>query len=952
MRTLVGIDVGGTNTDAVLIDADTAPSDPTGSILASCKTPTTRHVGDGISQALQNVLEQWTGEERRRIVDSLVRITIGTTQFLNAVVERDSQKLSPVALLRLCGPYTRELPGFAGIPPELRRIIEGTTVYLSGGLEYNGNLIEPLDEAEIRRTAAELRSRQLLNVAIVGVHTSIDFTFQQEETVEHILREELGPSAIITLSRDIAGLGLLERENATVINAALRPLAKVTVSNLTQSLTALGIRAPAFFTQNNGALISASEAKCLPILTYLSGPINSLTGAAFLSRGQGPFLKDVVVVDVGGTKTDTCVLQPTGLPRPAAAFSLLSGARTNFSVPDLRSIGLGGGSIIHVDEKTGNVRLGPDSVGYQLETRSRIFGGPDLTVTDVVVSAQRQSPILLKSTAKSIEVAPDVLRKVEKEITRLLETVVDESKTEGGPVNIILVGGGTFLVSSSIPGVGRIYRPNYGHVANAVGAAMARMSHKIDQIVSIGLETTEEKVLSRQCDRTIEEARLRGALNPQIVEKRTMPLSYSSTRKVRIITTAVGDAALSPSTEDNEDNETESPVALSRAPIPSEDQAITTENEPEPTKNASTYRPSVVSGRWKLSQADLYFLFEGCGILGCGILGCGGGGDPYPSFLSSLALLKAGQSVYVVDPGTIPANGAVPAVGFMGSLDILSERFPSGEELKYSVQSVTPQGMDSISGVISLEIGGSNGFRGIQAAAWTQIPVIDADLMGRAYPNLWQTTLTRAGIPITPCAVSDAKGNTLIHHRAASHQAVENFLRPLCAEMGNAAGTSFALLNGDQIRSSTVHHSLSLAWRVGRAVYIARQEKTGVVASILAEYPGRLIFTGKIVQVKRDISGGFSRGFIDLVRSHAIEKDDEPVRVEFQNENLRVTTLQGKKTLTVVPDLITVLDSETGSAVGTQDYRYGLHVFVIALVASPQWSEQEGLKIGGPAAFG
>jgi DUF917 family protein len=103
------------------------------------------------------------------------------------------------------------------------------------------------------------------------------------------------------------------------------------------------------------------------------------------------------------------------------------------------------------------------------------------------------------------------------------------------------------------------------------------------------------------------------------------------------------------------------------------------------------------------------------------------------------------------------------------------------------------------------------------------------------------------------------------------------------------------------------------------------------------------------VQVKRDISGGFSRGFIDVVKSHLGSDDAEPVRVEFQNENIRAT-LQDK-TLAIVPDLITVFDSETGTAVGTQDYRYGLHVFVIALVASPQWSDKEGLKIGGPDAF-
>jgi N-methylhydantoinase A/oxoprolinase/acetone carboxylase beta subunit len=438
-------------------------------------------------------------------------------------------------------------------------------------------------------------------------------------------------------------------------------------------------RTISYFTQNNGTLISASEAKRLPILTYLSGPINSLTGAAFLSKTHGPFQKDVIVVDVGGTTTDTCVLQPTGLPRPAAAFSLISGARTNFSVPDLRSVGLGGGSLVHVDKKTGNVTVGPDSVGYQLETRSQIFGGPDLTVTDVI-SVKGFSTIgkyTTKAELESVKVPADLANQVERVIAGLLETVIDETKTEAGAVDIILVGGGTFLVPPAIQGVGQIYRPNYGHVANAVGAAMARVSHKIDRIVSLEGGSTEEQELSQQCHRTIEEAQAKGVLNPQIVEKTTMALSYSSTREVRMVTTAVGDAPLNKPREENTDNDAELSSQKSRHEL---DQHSNGSKQPaiiitDPTRDARAYRPSVSLGRWKLSETDLYFLSEGCGILGCG-----GGGDPYPSFLSALSLLRAGESVYVIDPTSTPANGAVPAVGFMGSPNILSERFPSGQE--------------------------------------------------------------------------------------------------------------------------------------------------------------------------------------------------------------------------------------------------------------------------------
>lgn len=438
-----------------------------------------------------------------------------------------------------------------------------------------------------------------------------------------------------------------------------------------------------FFTQNNGTLISASEAKRLPILTYLSGPINSLTGAAFLSQREGPFEKDVIVVDVGGTTTDTCVLQPTGLPRPAAAFSSLSGARTNFSVPDLRSVGLGGGSLVHVDQDTGNVTIGPDSVGYELESRSQIFGGSDLTVTDVVSTTKRGSSIRKHITKAysggSIEIASDVVDKVEKEIARLLATVIDEVKTEAGLVDIILVGGGIHLVPETIHGVEKILRPSYGHVANAIGAAMARVSHKIDQIVSILQTSSEAQELSRQCQRTLEEASFKGILNAQIVEKRTLALSYSTTPEVRIITTAVGDAPLDIPIEQSGQNGTDDISAHNQDDKRNQDVNFSPRDSssviPDLAKNVKDYRPSVSSGKWQLSETDIVFISEGCGILGCG-----GGGDPYLSFLAALSLVQSGQSIIVVDPTSIPSDAAVPAVGFMGSPDILSERLPSGEE--------------------------------------------------------------------------------------------------------------------------------------------------------------------------------------------------------------------------------------------------------------------------------
>lgn len=331
-----------------------------------------------------------------------------------------------------------------------------------------------------------------------------------------------------------------------------------------------------------------------------------------------------------------------------------------------------------MDNNTGNVTVGPNSVGYELETRSQIFGGPDLTVTDVIYAKGGCAigKYAIDSDVARVKVSTHTISEVENGIATLLGTVVDETKTEAGPVDIILVGGGTFLVPPAIQGVGHIYRPNYGHVANAVGAAMARVSHKIDHIVAVEPTSTEEQELSRQCDRTIHEALAKGIVKPYIVEKTAMALSYSSTRELRMITTAVGDAPLENPAEDVDEDAHFSPSNSQHEP---NQHSSVLENHDitlaDSTRNARTYRPSISSGRWRLSETDLFFLSEGCGILGCG-----GGGDPYPSFLSALSLLQAGNDIYVIDPTSVPSDGAVPAVGFMGSPSILSERFPSGQE--------------------------------------------------------------------------------------------------------------------------------------------------------------------------------------------------------------------------------------------------------------------------------
>lgn len=693
-------------------------------------------------------------------------------------------------------------------------------------------------------------------------------------------------------------------------------------------------------------MIAAEDAAKLPIRTFLSGPTNSLTGAGFLAGVVKDLQTEALVLDIGGTTSDVCVLEKTGLPRPASAFSMLAGVRTNFSLPDVRSIGVGGGSLIRVDED-GTAQVGPDSVGKNLTAEAKVFGGTQLTATDIVVAAGVEG---IGDASLVHDVPREVISRSRQEIKQLLELVIDEMKTSEADIPVILVGGGSVICPGNLRGVSQLFRPKYSDVANAIGAAMAKVSGLEDRIVEIVGHKSEDDYIAEAQAEALSKAQRNGAEAPEVVEQTVLPIPYVTTKSRRIIVRAIGPL----SAAHRETYQKKAAAVSEDASLDETAEAVKSfqpTNHDAPKTNLRTYQANVNGGRWKLSATDLKFIATGCGILGCG-----GGGDTYASHLSVQQLLDSGASAFVVDPEDLPEDGFVPSVAFMGSPSTLSERLPSGDELESSVDAVLQsQGRtrSDLTAIMSLEIGGANGLRGIQAAFWTGKPVVDADLMGRAYPNLWQVTPNNADILLVPTAASDAKGNSVVHARTKSNRDVEDILRTVCVQMGQAAGISLGALTGHQVKRNTAQRTISLAWYLGRAVALAHLDKQDIVDSILAIYPGKLIMTGKIVRVVRDVVAGFTEGFVELVSLNS-EANSTPIRVRitFHNENVHAVDLTTGATLASVPDLITLLGTETGEAIGTQDYRYGLRVHVLALVGSPQWTSGAGLENGGPRAFG
>ena len=301
----IGVDVGGTNTDAVILDENL-------SIITSVKSPTTEKSIDGVLASVQKVLAQ-SGVDPARIST----VTLGTTHCTNAIVQRKS--LSKVGVIRIGGPATSAVPPFEGWPADLRETVETTSVIVNGGHEFNGREIAGLDETAIRDVCEDMRGN-VDAVAIIGVFSPV--VRDHEERAADIVREVLGVP--MSLSHEVGSVGLLERENATILNAALIHTLESMVTGLETALQRLGIRARLFLGQNDGTLMQLDFALRFPVYTIGSGPTNSIRGAAHLSGMQ-----DALVVDVGGTTSDIGVLV-AGFPRQSSHATTIRGIRTNF----------------------------------------------------------------------------------------------------------------------------------------------------------------------------------------------------------------------------------------------------------------------------------------------------------------------------------------------------------------------------------------------------------------------------------------------------------------------------------------------------------------------------------------------------------------------------------------------------------------------------------------------
>ena len=507
----IGIDVGGTNTDAVIMEK--------GKVLTGVKSATTEDVMSGIIESLKMALEN-TGIDKTEVSS----VMIGTTHFTNAVVER--RHLSQTAAVRLCLPAAQCLPPMVDWPDDIREAVGNSYWMAKGGNEFDGREISQIDEAELKGIAEEIGKRGISSVALCSVFSPVNDAMEKQamEVMQTIL-----PDADFTLSSEIGRLGILERENAAIMNASLRHLSSQAVGAFRAALKKVGLSCPYFITQNDGTLMGTEFVQAYPVLTFASGPTNSMRGASYLT-GE----KEAIVCDVGGTSTDVGALIK-GFPRPASTTVEVGGVRTNFRMPDVFSIALGGGTVI----KPGNpAKIGPKSVGYQIYEKGLLFGGNTLTATDVAVGLGI-AEIGDSGPAKAL--GQDVLQNYKARIDEMIVNAVERMRVSPEKIPVLAVGGGSILIPNTVGNL-PVVKPENFAVANAVGAAIGQVSGEVDRIFNL-TKMTRDAALENARKEATEKAIAAGAIpdSIEVLDKEDVPLAYLPGNATRIRLKVVGD---------------------------------------------------------------------------------------------------------------------------------------------------------------------------------------------------------------------------------------------------------------------------------------------------------------------------------------------------------------------------------------------------------------------------
>jgi N-methylhydantoinase A/oxoprolinase/acetone carboxylase beta subunit len=502
----IGIDVGGTHTDAVILDGD--------KVISAVKALTSADVVSGITDALDTLIKD--GGVHHTAIKTVM---IGTTQFTNAIVQR--KQLSELAVVRVSLPSGQGMPPMVDWPDDIRNAMGEHVYQLHGGYLYDGFPVADIRQAEVDALIKDLIRKKIKNVAIASVFSPMNA--DPEKIIGAKIKSAI-PDARITLSYNFGRLGLMERENAAIMNTTLLPFADKVVTSFLEALKRRGLNCPAFISQNDGTLMSADFVRAYPALTFASGPTNSLRGAYKLTG-----LKDAIVVDIGGTTSDIGVLQ-AGFPRQSNTVIDIGGVRTNFRMPDIMAVGLGGGSRVLDAGET----IGPVSVGHKLVTEGLVFGGSTLTATDILVAAGH---VKIGNPEKVKHIPKETIKTATDTLHNMLNRNIEMMKPGGHDMPVILVGGGSILVSEGLKAASKLYRPENAGVANAIGAAIAQIGAESERMLSYRQTPRDDAikaVTQAAKDRAIKAGAEASTLKAVDVEEIAIPYMDDGATRLRV----------------------------------------------------------------------------------------------------------------------------------------------------------------------------------------------------------------------------------------------------------------------------------------------------------------------------------------------------------------------------------------------------------------------------------
>ena len=943
MTIKIGVDVGGTNTDAVLLVGD--------QLVSKRKTTTTDDITSGIVSAINSLIDD-SGIQKEKISS----INIGTTHLVNAFIQR--KQLNPVMVLRLAGQATTALPPCSEWPDDIKKELVKEECYIAdGGYEYDGKEIAPINPKQIQWAIQRALDQKIKNVAVSGVFANVNPS-QEEEVRQRFFAQ--APSINVTCSHMMGGLGLISRENASIVNAASMDLFQRIANAFKNAVKELNLSARVYLTHGDGTKTSLNDNSSTPLKTFHSGPANSISGAGILSN-----FKEAVTVDIGGTSTDIGLLKDGKPVNENSSFPITGlGVNCNFVLPRLHSFGLGGGTVISYKGKN-DITIGPQSVGHQLSEKALVFGGDVLTITDIAVALGRLEigkldQQALKKKISSLFSGEDVEEMLSKIDHILHQKLVDGIKytlasMEEIPSNLVLVGGGASLfdvtrIEKLLPKqFKKVVIPYSGTVANALGAAMSKIGAKFVQVYDYD-KTPRHVAIAEATEKAKKLAIFKGAAPMSIVvsEISEVQINYLQGQPHETSITVVG--------EDSGNNTHRGHLAPKPSFVPV---LLESSQEQEPLLNTDKTGfsnmidvGSVMQGVKLLSPVDVEDI-----AMGAGLLGSGGGGSPVLGRQLALTAMKKGGKIHTISLKDLPDDAFVAVFGVMGSPVVVDERPPSFKEGQKAIQELEKKYNMRIDAIVLLEGGGMNCSYPLFVASSLNIPVVDADCMGRAFPGIHMVTPNIYGkFKQHHAALSNGRSSTLIESDGEDFGSLERKARKATIGMGGIVSIAYIPMTGKEAKKWTIPGTLSTAQNLGQAVRETNGQPLNQRLDHLNTILGKTdykkvekIFEGEITKVissGKELEGFNIGGFV--IKNSVT---GEELEVGYQNENLIARNPNTGKAIAEVPELITIIDPNNMQVISCGEYRFGQRVAVLRMSPPKMINTGKALEVVGPKAY-